>query len=150
MLPSERITFANQAARCQHLKTNGEPCRCPARTGQIFCHFHDQAHAGPSLEIPLPEDWTSIQLGVFRILRGLMDETCDPVKAGRALYGLQIAAMNLNRFQRELPQAAPEAGASLVGHLLRKMGLQQRADATDDETLAAAALEFAPPPASSQ
>jgi len=125
---SERIAYANSAPRCQHVKANGEECRCPARHGEIFCHFHDMAHVGASLDIPVPENWSAIQIGLYRVMRGLMDRTVDGRTAGRVLYALQIAAASMARFQQETAPAQPEQDNSLAAYVLKRLDMEDMLD----------------------
>jgi hypothetical protein len=136
---SERIAYANSAPRCQHVKANGEDCGCPARHGEMFCHFHDLAHVGPSLEVPIPENWSSIQIGLYRVMRGLMDRTLDGRTAGRVLYALQIAAASMARFQQE-STAAPQQHDSIAAYVLERLGTLETLDRVERELGEAARL----------
>jgi hypothetical protein len=52
-----------------------------------------------SLEIPALDDAASIQIAITNTVRAILFDHITDRKAGLALYGLQLAAMNLGRVQ---------------------------------------------------
>jgi len=90
---------------CRHIKTSGSKCEAPALRGKAYCYYHMRIHQAlhackadpqpsPDVEINVPavEDTHSIQLAITEILKGLGAKRVDPRRAGRMLYGLQIAS----------------------------------------------------------
>jgi hypothetical protein len=97
-----RLTNANHAARCAHVKVNGLPCGAPARHGRELCCFHDSAaRRNREFVLPIIEDAASLQLALNKILQGIVDKLIDHKTASTLLYGLQIAAANLKRLDAE-------------------------------------------------
>jgi hypothetical protein len=65
------IKKADEAPRCQYLKTNGKSCGSPAMKGTTFCYFHGEARtkrqaeeASNLQEVPVLEDLLSLQLAI--------------------------------------------------------------------------------------
>jgi hypothetical protein len=52
-----------------------------------------------SLDIPALDDALSIQVALTNLIRAILYDHVSEKKAGLALYGLQLAAMNLGRVQ---------------------------------------------------
>jgi len=90
---------------CRHIKNSGCKCQAPALRGKSYCYYHMRLHRiirarkadpepSPDVEIDIPavEDTHSIRFALTEILRGLGAKRIDPRRAGRMLYGLQIAA----------------------------------------------------------
>jgi hypothetical protein len=102
---------------CRHIKTNGSRCQSPALKGMPYCYFHDRLHRAKktvaredeSLELPLLEDRSSIQVALSRILSALGSAKLDTRRAGLFLYGLQIASQNVDRGTSVLPYDAVES-----------------------------------------
>ena len=102
---------------CRHIKSNGSRCKSPALRGKPYCYFHARLHGpinspapdGQTLELPLLEDRTSIQVALTRILSELGSAKLDTRRAGLFLYGLQIASQNVEREGDILPYDAVES-----------------------------------------
>lgn len=102
--------------RCQHIKTNGTQCGSPAMREGKFCYHHQECRAervtvkgadGKTSEILVPvfEDAHSIQTMVRQVVILMLEDRIDDKKAGRVLYGLQIAGSNLKHMEAEKPRA---------------------------------------------
>jgi hypothetical protein len=102
---------------CRHIKTNGSRCKSPALQGEPYCYFHARLHrpenatapADWTLNLPLLEDRTSIQLALSRVLSALGSSKLDTRSAGLFLYGLQIASQNVERQGSILPYDSVES-----------------------------------------
>jgi len=94
--------------RCQHIKTNGTQCGCPALRRKHFCYFHsrwrttrldlNQSGAQPApaaIELPVLEDANSIQVTLMQVMRLILSRQLDHKTGGLLLYGLQTASSNL-------------------------------------------------------
>ncbi len=91
-----------KAVRCQHIKLDGEPCRCPAIRGHLYCHFHDGLSRTRGIAaLPLVEDATSLHFALIQIVRALFDHSIDPKTCSLVLWTLQIACSNLKNFKFE-------------------------------------------------
>jgi len=112
------IAYAQHAARCAHVKYNGETCGCPALKGKPFCRFHNDDES-TDLVLPFVEDAAALQLAIMRIVRLLETDMIDTRKATAQLYALQLASSNLANLRNEMP-ADPAAGReSLTLRVLR-------------------------------
>jgi hypothetical protein len=86
----------NQRKQCRYLRPNGVQCKSPTIRGQHHCYHHGQhakskpAKAG-TIEIPLLEDRSAIQLLLTQTARGILDNSLTHEQAGRLLWALQIA-----------------------------------------------------------
>jgi hypothetical protein len=127
-MPPDRIDYANQAPRCQHLRLSGASCAQPALRGRRFCRFHDPAHRKPpDYSLPMVEDAASLQLAVMQVLRALADRAVDRRTAALMLYGLQIACINLKQLSADLPPPVSNDCATRV--LLRELQFREPLDA---------------------
>lgn len=115
----ERIEGARRAARCAHLRYNGDACGCPALRGKPFCRFHVEGEAPDKLALPLLEDAAALQVAIMRIVRALELDMIEPKKATAQLYALQLAGANLARLGAELPVDPGAAKEDLVMRLMR-------------------------------
>jgi hypothetical protein len=93
-------------AKCRHIKTDGNECKSPALRNQAFCYYHtrlrrtvkaDNSASDQSLQLPVLEDNSAIQLALTQVLSALGASRIDPQRAGLYLRGLQIAMKNLDR-----------------------------------------------------
>ena len=114
---------------CNHVRTNGAVCQSPALKGGLFCYFHQRDRQRlenlrqartvklstrvpgrddmdgeilESLALPVLEDAAAIQVATSNVLRALGAGHIRPRRAGLLLYGLHIAAMNLQRVRLNL------------------------------------------------
>jgi len=101
---------AHEAPRCQHIRLNGRRCAAPALRGDSHCHFHNRIE-GSAMDaepfFPFPEDATSLQYAIARVMRMLLMGQVEYKRCALLLYSLQIACANLKNFTAEQPQ--PEA-----------------------------------------
>ena len=114
---------------CNHVHTNGSVCQSPALKGGLYCYFHQRdrqrldnlrqartvklstkvparddmdAEILESLALPVLEDAAAIQVAASALIRAVTSNHISERRAGLALYGLQIAAMNLPRVRLRL------------------------------------------------
>ena len=95
---------------CRHTKTNGRLCQSPALTGSAYCHHHRKLHrvrrnaisAGPGVSTnvlhPL-HNARSIQQALSMVVNGVASNRIHPKVAGKMLFALQIASINLQKGQ---------------------------------------------------
>lgn len=96
------IKKADEAPRCQYLKTNGKSCGSPAMKGTTFCYFHGEARTKQQAEetsnlqeVPVLEDRLSLQLAITRLCAQLTSRLIDE-KTGRVLLAaLRLAQKNM-------------------------------------------------------
>jgi hypothetical protein len=104
--------YGNHVPRCQHIKTNGTQCGCPALRRKRFCYFHsrwrttrldlNQALPAPAaIELPVLEDANSIQVALMQVMRLILCRQLDHKTGGLLLYGLQTASSNLRHVDFE-------------------------------------------------
>jgi len=104
--------YGNHVPRCQHIKTNGTQCGCPALRRKRFCYFHsrwrttrldlNQALPAPAaIELPVLEDANSIQVALMQVMRLILSRQLDHKTGGLLLYGLQTASSNLRHVDFE-------------------------------------------------
>ena len=102
---------------CRHIKSNGSRCKSPSLNGMPYCYFHNRLHrsrSAPSptdgsIDLPMLEDRSSIQVALSQILGALGSSRPDTRCAGLFLYGLQIASQNVERHGDILPCDAVES-----------------------------------------
>ena len=88
-------------AQCEHVRLSGQRCGSPALRGEPRCYFHNAARNIYSGGIPLPEDASSIQVGLTRVIRNLEAEPASSKNYALMLYALQTASANLKRVREE-------------------------------------------------
>src|SRR5450631_164481 len=106
--------YGNHVPRCQHIKTNGTQCGCPALRRKRFCYFHSRwrttrldlnpsgAQPAPAaIELPVLEDANSIQVALMQVMRLILSRQLDHKTGGLLLYGLQTASSNLRHVDFE-------------------------------------------------
>jgi hypothetical protein len=108
----KNLQAAAAAARCQHIRLNGQRCAAPARSGSDFCIFHGYEYEGRVPVTVVPEDAASVTLELGRVIRQLQDGNIQPKSAALILYALQIASMNLKRLHNELVFEPPVSAAN--------------------------------------
>jgi hypothetical protein len=104
---------AQRAARCQHAYMDGDRCRAPRLKGKKLCRMHDRMEEAKALKLDLGvmEDPDSIQVGIMKLQRAVIDGVLDAKQIGHLAYLTQIAAWNVTRTsfgKREVPE--PESG----------------------------------------
>lgn len=90
---------ANDAPRCRWVKQDGTSCGSPQMRSHIYCYAHRQMMEARALALQLPaaEDANSIQVGLMRIQKALIDDTISTKKAGLLLYSMQLAMTNVGQ-----------------------------------------------------
>ncbi|HET9167289.1 MAG TPA: hypothetical protein VFP11_14920 [Candidatus Angelobacter sp.] len=90
---------ANDAPRCRWVKQDGTCCGSPQMRNHIYCYAHRQMMEARALALRLPaaEDANSIQVGLMRIQKALIDDTISTKKAGLLLYSMQLAMTNVGQ-----------------------------------------------------
>ena len=84
---------ANQAPRCSHVKDNGDPCRAPAKGGEVLCVFHARAaktEEGPTLKVEVLENPEGVQIAVKQIMERVVGKSIDQRDAALLLRAVQI------------------------------------------------------------
>ena len=81
---------ANDAPRCRWVRQDGTNCGSPQTRNHIYCYAHRQMMEARALALQLPaaEDANSIQVGLMRIQKALIDDTISTKKAGLLLYSM--------------------------------------------------------------
>ena len=90
---------ANDAPRCRWVYQGGTTCGSPQMRNHIYCYAHRQMMEARALALRLPaaEDANSIQMGLMRIQKALIDDTISTKKAGLLLYSMQLAMTNVGQ-----------------------------------------------------
>jgi hypothetical protein len=90
---------ANDAPRCRWVRQDGTSCGSPQMRNHIYCYAHRQMMEARALALRLPaaEDANSIQMGLMRIQKALIDDTISTKKAGLLLYSMQLAMTNVGQ-----------------------------------------------------
>ena len=122
---NETHNFAIRRFQCRHIFTDGHRCGSPCLRGEDFCYYHHETRSAQHFRnqsnplphdpyneppnqtgflLPLPEDHSSIQHAIGRIMNRLASNALDPRRAGLLLYALQIASGNL----KSTPDFDPE------------------------------------------
>jgi len=97
-----KLKLADEAPRCEHIKTNGQRCGSPAIKDTPLCYFHGEARkqreseaAAKAADLPVLEDMHSLQLAVMRVC-GLLASKAIEEKTARVLFdGLRLAQKTL-------------------------------------------------------
>ena len=93
------LKLADQAPRCSHLKSNGQPCRAPAMGNRSFCVFHvrafDTTTDSPRINVSVLEDRQSLQITVKQIMEQIVAGRIEPQAASLLLRAVQIANSTL-------------------------------------------------------
>jgi hypothetical protein len=96
---------------CRHIKPSGNKCDAPAMRGMPYCYFHMKLHrrlhqsasvaestaaeSDAALDLPAMEDVTAVRLALTQVIQDLGAKRLDFRRAGRLLYGIQIASQLL-------------------------------------------------------
>jgi len=121
---------------CNHVRTNGTFCGSPSLKGSPFCYFHQRdrqrldnlrqartvklstktpdrddmdAEILESLSLPILEDANAIQVAMTTVLRAFAGNHIRRRRAGILVYGLAVAASNLQRLRLNLYSTDPIA-----------------------------------------
>ena len=97
-----KLKLADEAPRCEHIKSNGQYCGSPAIKGTPLCYFHGETRklreseaAAKAADLPVLEDMHSLQLAVMRVC-GLLASKAIEEKTARVLFdGLRLAQKTL-------------------------------------------------------
>ena len=101
---------------CRHIKSSGRKCDAPAMRGLPYCYFHMKLHRrlhhqpsataadstpgkldDAALDLPVMEDLTAVRLALTQVIQDLGAKRLDYHRAGRLLYGIQIASQLVER-----------------------------------------------------
>ncbi len=100
---------------CRHIKPSGSKCDAPAMRGVAYCYFHMELHRrlhhqqpaaaadstpgdlDAALDLPAMEDITAVRLALTQVIQDLGAKRLDFRRAGRLLYGIQIASQLVER-----------------------------------------------------
>ncbi len=85
---------------CRHVMPSGLHCKSPAMRGSAYCYFHarSQRPAIPArplnarIELPDVLDAKAFPTAVWSVVQALAAKHISPSRAGKLIYGLQIAA----------------------------------------------------------
>jgi hypothetical protein len=136
------MTAPHASPRCQHINLQELPCGAPALRGRRFCRFHQHIDAPRGYTVPPIEDAAGIQLALMQVVRALHDKAIDTKTASLTLYALQVASMNLKRFQAErdaaFPVDQPHPGEQLIEELKRVLEEEREHPGSIPEIKAAA------------
>ena len=126
------MTSTTSVPRCQHIKSNGVQCACPAMRRKKYCYFHhtwrektnprsnnrrraqQQTNRQTVFILPPLEDANAIQMAIMQVLYQLADGRIDAKQAGLMLYALQTASANLKHlsFEPEWNKVVVNPGAA--------------------------------------
>ncbi len=104
---------AQLAARCTHAYLDGDQCRAPRLKGKTLCRMHQRMEEAKALKLDLGplEDSDSIQVGIMRLQRAVIEGGLDAKQISQLSYLIQIAAWNVTRTSsgnRPLTEELPE------------------------------------------
>src|SRR5258708_13962709 len=113
--PATTPTETPNQPQGRHIFTDGHRCASPCLRQEEFCYYHHTTRrpvADPrqrcsrrsTFHLALPEDRSAIQASIAEALQRIAANEIDPRPAGLLLYALQIASLNLPKFQ---PLAKP-------------------------------------------
>jgi hypothetical protein len=114
---------------CKHIKTNGTFCESPALDHDDYCYFHRadrerhkravrsrlRAERQP-IQVPLLEDYDTIQVAIGDVLNELLHDRIDAKKAGLLLYGLQTAVLNIRNLTLDISFQEDDSVAEYTEH----------------------------------
>ena len=108
--------------QCRHIRASGRPCGVAALRGQFFCYYHTAARRPvqtrsrsrfyestlQAFGLPIIEDRVSLQLALSHVISRIASNDVDAKRAGKLLYGLQLASTNiaLRLAESDLPPTA--------------------------------------------
>jgi hypothetical protein len=116
-------------ARCDHIKTNGTQCGSPTLRDRRFCFFHNNRQArriqpnlipgdqGSRFNLPVLEDAKSIQSALMQVMRLILSHDIDAKSAGRLLYALQTATLNMHHTDLEPVTCEP---SGIAPHFIKE------------------------------
>ncbi len=109
----QNLRRADAAPRCTHVKADGLCCRSPRMKTGAYCYAHQRMldNHPPLLGLPAMTDPYSIQRGLMEVARALIHGRISEKTATALLYGLQIAATNLDRLTLHKSSAGKRTGS---------------------------------------
>lgn len=95
----KNLQRAQLAARCEHVHQDGQRCGCPRVKGTRLCYMHQRIEEAKALKIDLGpmEDPDSIQVGIKKLQKAVIDETLSDKQVRQLTNLLQIATWNVTR-----------------------------------------------------
>jgi len=90
---------AQLAARCEHVHEDGQRCGCPRVKGTRLCYMHQRIEEAKALKLDLGplEDPDSIQVGIKKLQKAVIDETLSDKQVRQLTNLIQIATWNVTR-----------------------------------------------------
>jgi hypothetical protein len=90
---------------CRHTMPTGRTCQSPAMRESAYCYFHSRLHRYPHYRSPTKKQLKllaldspkAIQTSLADVMNSILSGRIDPRRAGKVLYGIQIAAATLGR-----------------------------------------------------
>ena len=116
--------------QCRHIRASGRPCGVAALRDQFFCYYHVAARRPiqsrrsrfyestlQAFGLPIIEDRISLQQALSHVISRIASNDVDAKRAGKLLYGLQLASTNitLRLAERDFPPTALDTRASATG-----------------------------------
>jgi hypothetical protein len=114
--------------QCRHIRASGRPCGVAALRGLFFCYYHTAARRPvqtrnrsrfyestlQAFGLPIIEDRVSLQLALSHVISRIASNDVDAKRAGKLLYGLQLASTNiaLRLAETNLPPTAVDGRTS--------------------------------------
>lgn len=95
----KNLQRAQLAARCEHVHDDGQRCGCPRVKGAKLCYMHQRIEEARALKLDLGpmEDPDSIQVGIKRLQKAVIDETLNDKQVRQLTNLIQIATWNVTR-----------------------------------------------------
>jgi len=93
----QSLEKARQAARCEHIHTDGRQCGSPRMKDHTLCYMHNRMAEAKAAKLDLGpmEDADSIQLGIKKLQAAVIDGTLDASQVRQLAYLIQLAAWNV-------------------------------------------------------
>lgn len=97
----KNLQRAQLAARCEHVHDDGQRCGCPRVKGAKLCYMHQRIEEAKALKLDLGpmEDPDSIQVGIKKLQKAVIDETLSDKQVRQLTNLLQIATWNVTRMR---------------------------------------------------
>lgn len=104
---------------CRHRMPTGATCHSPAMRESAYCYYHARLHRsqdrrGPAksrIKLPVLDNKNALQIGLTDAINAIASGQLDPRRAGRVLYGMQMAATILNKLPyRRLAPTTEDVG----------------------------------------
>lgn len=95
----KNLEMAKLAERCEHVHATGERCGSPKMKESTLCYMHARMEEtrATKLDLGALEDPDSVQLGIMKLQRAVIDGTLDRQQVTQLTTLLQIAAWNAPR-----------------------------------------------------